>query len=744
MKTNLRFLASIGFALLFLVLSCKDKVAQPVKSAEKAITAFAFNSLSPAVTATVSGTSIAAVVPFNTDLTALAPTITSSTKATVSPASGTAQNFTNPVTYTVTTEDGTKQTYTVTVTVTKAPAPTITSFIPTTAVEGTKVVLIGTGFSAKAADNLIKFGTVSAVTDSASTTRLVTSVPKGATTGNITITVGGQTATSTSNFTVNAAPVAVGPTVANGPIGGTSLDIIGSTTATLGGNILKSDGSAVTQYGHVWSETNQLPTVADSKTELGKPNGTFPVIFTSNIKDLKANTTYYTRAYATSTSGTGYSGVVTIKTKAPPAAADVLKLDKVVNISHNGITCFGTLGYNRLPGFGTSQLYNDTGVYIIVSDSKKEPTMNDNSNFLERKMESRQSSVVGDYYTFSAVAVDRSDDAHRYLAGKTYYTRLYVKKADGTALYSNVIAAFQPKSPGNAPSVYTEIKTFTVNDILYAYNRDNMWKYNLQSNTWLAPELNFKFGSNDGEIRDGKQDDVQANGSKIYAVTDDAGSFGDPSKGFTVYEYDFSTKASKKLKTNSDVGTVTAPGGGGQNFVLTGQKLYIRSFNSVDRKSYLWIYDLAANSFTKSGEIPTDDPRSDLILTFFHAHDQTLAVYNPRKVQKYTYNIATKTWSAASSVSFYQTLSNATRGGATGYAQVATATSLFVLTNYFYGGISVPPGAALGRYTVASNSLTTLPILPDDMRSLICSYGNKVIYLETNHADGTFNPKVIN
>ena len=60
---------------------------------------------------------IAVAVPVGTDVTALAPVITISENATVSPASGVATNFTNPVKYTVTAEDGSTAEYMVTVTV---------------------------------------------------------------------------------------------------------------------------------------------------------------------------------------------------------------------------------------------------------------------------------------------------------------------------------------------------------------------------------------------------------------------------------------------------------------------------------------------------------------------------------------------------------------------------------------------------------------------------------------------------
>lgn len=86
---------------------------------EKAITAFNFNGLSPAVTGTITESThaIALTVPYATNVTALVPTITVSGGATVSPASGVARNFTTPQTYTVTAEDNTTQTYIVTVTV---------------------------------------------------------------------------------------------------------------------------------------------------------------------------------------------------------------------------------------------------------------------------------------------------------------------------------------------------------------------------------------------------------------------------------------------------------------------------------------------------------------------------------------------------------------------------------------------------------------------------------------------------
>ncbi|NSW45210.1 MAG: DUF5018 domain-containing protein [Bacteroidales bacterium] len=61
------------------------------------------------------------LMPYGTNLTNLVPTITISAGATINPASGIAQDFTNPVTYTVTAADNTTKTWTVNVT-TAAPS----------------------------------------------------------------------------------------------------------------------------------------------------------------------------------------------------------------------------------------------------------------------------------------------------------------------------------------------------------------------------------------------------------------------------------------------------------------------------------------------------------------------------------------------------------------------------------------------------------------------------------------------
>jgi hypothetical protein len=88
-------------------------VAPP--SSAKAITTFSITSPVSATGVINEGAkTITLTVPYGTAVTSLTPALTH-TGVSISPASGAAENFTNPVSYTVTAEDGSTETYTVTV-----------------------------------------------------------------------------------------------------------------------------------------------------------------------------------------------------------------------------------------------------------------------------------------------------------------------------------------------------------------------------------------------------------------------------------------------------------------------------------------------------------------------------------------------------------------------------------------------------------------------------------------------------
>ena len=89
---------SIVVALISLV-SCGDDSADPAQSDEKSILNFSINGTEGTIDQSLTTISLELL---ETDLTNLTPEITISANAEISPASGVSQDFTNPVTYTVT------------------------------------------------------------------------------------------------------------------------------------------------------------------------------------------------------------------------------------------------------------------------------------------------------------------------------------------------------------------------------------------------------------------------------------------------------------------------------------------------------------------------------------------------------------------------------------------------------------------------------------------------------------------
>ena len=81
------------------------------------------------------------------------------------------------------------------------------------------------------------------------------------------------------------------------------------TTAETGGIISSDGGQAVTLRGVCWS-TSPNPTIADDTTINGSGTGTF----SSTITGLSNPTTYYVRAYATNSNGTGYGDELILAT----------------------------------------------------------------------------------------------------------------------------------------------------------------------------------------------------------------------------------------------------------------------------------------------------------------------------------------------------------------------------------------------------------------------------------------------
>jgi uncharacterized protein (TIGR02145 family) len=108
------------------------------------------------------------------------------------------------------------------------------------------------------------------------------------------------------------------------------------TTAVSGGKITSDGGEDILQKGVCWS-TTQSPTIASAKTEDG--NGS--AAYTSNLGDLAAGTTYYVRAYATNSVGTGYGNEVTFGTNEVTGA--VLVTTEVTTVTSESAVAGGNI-----------------------------------------------------------------------------------------------------------------------------------------------------------------------------------------------------------------------------------------------------------------------------------------------------------------------------------------------------------------------------------------------------------------
>jgi gliding motility-associated-like protein len=84
------------------------------------------------------------------------------------------------------------------------PAPTISSFSPSSGSVGNTVVITGTNFSTTPANNVVKFfNNRTAVVTASTATSITTTVPTGSTTGKISVTVNCVTVQSATDFTVS-------------------------------------------------------------------------------------------------------------------------------------------------------------------------------------------------------------------------------------------------------------------------------------------------------------------------------------------------------------------------------------------------------------------------------------------------------------------------------------------------------------------------------------------------------------
>ena len=113
----------------------------------------------------------------------------------------------------------------------------------------------------------------------------------------------------------------------------TAVSSVTGNSASGGGEVTADGGAAVTARGVCWNTTG-TPTEAGSHTTNGTGIGTF----TSSITGLSPATTYYVRAYATNSNGTGYGSQLNFTTSSNPAPADPTSISVTSSTICNGFS----------------------------------------------------------------------------------------------------------------------------------------------------------------------------------------------------------------------------------------------------------------------------------------------------------------------------------------------------------------------------------------------------------------------
>jgi hypothetical protein len=190
-----------------------------------------------------------------------------------------------------------------------------------------------------------------------------------------------------------------------------SVSSLTSTSAGVGGNISSDGGAAVTARGIVFGTTSN-PTLSNTLLSIGSGTGDF----SGTISGLVPNTTYYVRAYATNSSGTGYGNDVSFQTL--PVAVPTLITTDASGITQTTVTSGGTIS-------------NDGGATItergIVYGTSSDPTVTDTKITSEIEIGS-----------FSVNVTSLTPNT-------TYYIRSYAINSAGTGYGNNI--TFQTTVP---------------------------------------------------------------------------------------------------------------------------------------------------------------------------------------------------------------------------------------------------------------------------------------------------------
>ena len=234
-------------------------------------------------------------------------------------------------------------------TVTSGPA--IASFSPTAGAIGVKVAIAGSGFTGTTS---VKFNGKAASFTVVSSTQITANVSTGTTTGRITVTGPGGTATSATDFTVVSPPTVTGFTPASGPAG--------TTVVVTGTNFMLASAVAFNTSNATFliNSATQITATVPSGATTGKIKVTNPASSASSVASFLVTpviSSFTPSSGNTGTSvvltGTAFTGATSVAFNGTAATFTVNSATKITTSVPSGATS-GPITVTTPGGTGTS------------------------------------------------------------------------------------------------------------------------------------------------------------------------------------------------------------------------------------------------------------------------------------------------------------------------------------------------------------------------------------------------------
>ena len=209
----------------------------------------------------------------------------------------------------------------------------------------------------------------------------------------------------------------------------TNISNLTGSKVTIANQILSDGGATITQRGVCWSSSNSTPTINDSINISTSTTSIYDV----NLSTLMANTTYWLRAYATNSAGTGYSSpTISFRTSGP-------NLPELSTVSVTNITRTTAIASAFVNSNGGALLSN-YGICVSTQNT-----------MIPRVCYWVNGNILGPY----------SLNINNLNPGTTYYVRAYANNAAGEGS-STVVQAFTTL-PASPPTVVAT----TSSDVLF-------------------------------------------------------------------------------------------------------------------------------------------------------------------------------------------------------------------------------------------------------------------------------------